>query len=452
MDIRRPPVESCRPRCERVCPGHCSARRVVPHRARVVRGAAPLNPSSPITNRAGNRAADLTLSTYGIGNAGATNYSPKLASAISHLPEVKRVESWVGVSAIPLLPDGAPNLALANNEINFAASENGLYFNIDPPEPGRRVYDLGPGRPANGRAPWGGRPSRALHHPASQPFPGSYSEGTAIAALRHEASGDSGVQQRSDPRRHGQAPGECRVHPSLYQISAELQHRGHLVRDPIGSSHQDIASVEQTLLRLLPRGASGNFSLTAITEAKAERALKPESMALAMFGLIAALAALGTALPVVARQLRSTEADRQVVRALGASPATTFLDGSAGTFMAIIAGSLFGRRGGSGSVATGAIGASPTGLPPWGRRPRLGCARKWFICPHRGDRCRGGGPRVAVVALPKRPVPLFAPVALGPVGRRSGHASARGGRSSTGIRTRARPHRGTRAIRGWPAQ
>ena len=84
----------------------------------------------------------------------------------------------------------------------------------------------------------------------------------------------------------------------------------------------DIASMEQALLRALPPGAAGNFSVTSITEAKVERAVKPESIALAVFGLVALMAALGTALPVMARQLRSSEDERQVIRALGAGPAT----------------------------------------------------------------------------------------------------------------------------------
>ena len=83
---------------------------------------------------------------------------------------------------------------------------------------------------------------------------------------------------------------------------------------------RDIASTEQALLRALPPGAAGNFSVTAITEAKVERAVKPESIALGIFGLIALMAALGMALPVMARQLRSTEDDRQMLRALGAGP------------------------------------------------------------------------------------------------------------------------------------
>ncbi len=76
------------------------------------------------------------------------------------------------------------------------------------------------------------------------------------------------------------------------------------------------------------------------TEAKVERAVKPESIALAMFGLIAAFAALGIALSVIARQLRSTDEERQVLRAMGASPAAALADALLGIVVAIAAGSL----------------------------------------------------------------------------------------------------------------
>src|SRR5271157_793127 len=50
---------------------------------------------------AATHASDLTMSTYGIANnSAASDYSPMLTSEIAHLPEVKRVESWVGVPVI----------------------------------------------------------------------------------------------------------------------------------------------------------------------------------------------------------------------------------------------------------------------------------------------------------------------------------------------------------------
>src|SRR5271157_1885738 len=60
---------------------------------------------------ASTNASDLTMSTYGVTNNSAANdYLPQLSRAIAHLPEVKLVESWVGVGVLPLEHDGAPNL------------------------------------------------------------------------------------------------------------------------------------------------------------------------------------------------------------------------------------------------------------------------------------------------------------------------------------------------------
>ena len=93
-------------------------------------------------------ASDVTMSTYGIGNgpqsAGATNYSPSTEAAIARVPGVKRVESWAAVFAVPLQPNGAPDLSLSNR-LNLAGSESGLYFDEDRatpiagrlPDPGR---------------------------------------------------------------------------------------------------------------------------------------------------------------------------------------------------------------------------------------------------------------------------------------------------------------------------
>ena len=55
---------------------------------------------------AGTNASDLTMSTYGITNAAASNYSPTLTRKIADLPEVRRVESWVGARVAPLEPEG----------------------------------------------------------------------------------------------------------------------------------------------------------------------------------------------------------------------------------------------------------------------------------------------------------------------------------------------------------
>jgi hypothetical protein len=51
----------------------------------------------------------------------------------------------------------------------------------------------------------------------------------------------------------------------------------------------DIASVEQALLGLIPHDEIPNFRVAALTDAKVECAIRPESIALGAFGAIAAL-------------------------------------------------------------------------------------------------------------------------------------------------------------------
>jgi hypothetical protein len=103
---------------------------------------------------------------------------------------------------------------------------------------------------------------------------------------------------------------------------------------------RDIPAVEQALIRLLPSGSDANFNVTSLTETKVERAVKPESIALGVFGAIAALAALAIALLAISRQLRSADEDVQVLRALGATPTTTVADRMVGVLAAIVVGSV----------------------------------------------------------------------------------------------------------------
>src|SRR5205823_212137 len=60
----------------------------------------------------------------------ANAYSAGLTQAIAKLPQVRHVQSWVGVFAIPLTSAGAPDLMRAAR-LNIAGSLDGLYFDID---------------------------------------------------------------------------------------------------------------------------------------------------------------------------------------------------------------------------------------------------------------------------------------------------------------------------------
>jgi hypothetical protein len=73
---------------------------------------------------------------------------------------------------------------------------------------------------------------------------------------------------------------------------------------------------------------------------KAQRAIKPESIALGVFGAICGLAVLLIGAQLIGRQLRLGVDDLSVERALGADPTTITMDGLVGIGGSVMAGSL----------------------------------------------------------------------------------------------------------------
>lgn len=82
-----------------------------------------------------------------------------------------------------------------------------------------------------------------------------------------------------------------------------------------------------------------DFQVASQLEAEADQAIRPEALALGVFGGIAALAAVLLGLQVAARQLSSREHDLTVMRAVGADEVTTVLDGLIGILGAVLVGS-----------------------------------------------------------------------------------------------------------------
>ena len=112
-----------------------------------------------------------------------------------------------------------------------------------------------------------------------------------------------------------------------------------------------IAQVARQALQLVPRGSSP-FTGTAATTAKAERAIKPESIALGAFGAIVALAALLIAGQLIGRHYRRGVGEAATMRALGADPTMTAAEGLLGALGAIVLGALLAA-------------AVAVALPPW---------------------------------------------------------------------------------------
>jgi hypothetical protein len=184
--------------------------------------------------------------------------------------------------------------------------------------------------------------------------------------------------------------------------------------------------------------------LTSGLVAKAERAIEPESIALGVFGAIAALAALLIAAQLIGRQLRTGADERAVLRALGASPATTVGEGLLGILGAVLLGALLA------SVA--AVGLSPLApLGPVRRVEHSSIAFDWTVL--------GLGLAGLAVLLSVAAIAIAFHQAPHRVTRRHQRAQARGSRAAraaahaglptsavTGIRFALEPRAGSDAV------
>ena len=130
---------------------------------------------------------------------------------------------------------------------------------------------------------------------------------------------------------------------------------------------------------------------------KAQNAIKPEAIALAVFGGIAALAAILIAIQLIGRQLRSMVEEERILRSIGADPKMTMSDGVAGIIAAVVIGSL----------AAGAVAVALSPLTPLGPvrpfYPTPGIAFDWTVL--------GFGVLVLVVMLSAMAVALAVRVA-----------------------------------------
>jgi hypothetical protein len=105
--------------------------------------------------------------------------------------------------------------------------------------------------------------------------------------------------------------------------------------------NHDVRRVEAEINHVAAAQALGGLFIGVQPDVSAaERAIRPESIALAVFGGIAALAALLIAGQALGRQLRLSGEERQIERALGAGRAAIVLDAVLGLLVAVVAGSV----------------------------------------------------------------------------------------------------------------
>jgi len=319
--------------------------------------------------------------------AGYAGYDPAVIRAIARLPHVRWVESYAGLNVAILGPNGAP---LGPPE-PLPGSIDGEFFSQDRVAIVQgRMAD--PGRPDEVVIDAKGTPSQ-VHVGDVVPI-GFFSNAQAAGQpggrpyLRLDAKvvgkamfSDEVVQDEVDTGRDGGALFAPAVTRRLLGCCASFTESAV----QLDGGEAQVAATEASIERLLPKGFPVEFYVTSLTEAKAQRAIEPASIALAVFGGIAGLAALIIAGQVAGRQLRADAGDLDTLRALGAGPTATVSDGLPGVLGAAVAGSL---------LAVGvAVVLSP--VAPLGSvravYPDPGIAADWLVL--------GGGAGVLIVVL-----------------------------------------------------
>lgn len=122
-----------------------------------------------------------------------------------------------------------------------------------------------------------------------------------------------------------------------------------------------------------PPGNTYGFHAIAPVEAKVNRTVKPLTIALGVFGGVAALAVLLIGLQLISRQLRDAEEESSILRGLGAGPTTIAAESLLGILASIVVGSLLAV-----AVAVAISPLSPLG-PVRPVYPNVGIAFDWSV-------------------------------------------------------------------------
>ena len=267
-------------------------------------------------------------------------YSPGFTAELARLPHVRGVAVAVPLTAATLSPSGQlGTVLLAHVQIVApVAGARGLYSaqdritmlagRADPARAGQVVAT--PGAAALLHLHVGSRLPVALIRSS-----GGLSRRARLTVVGIGVLGTQVVQDSVDAGRTGFLIGT----PALARESAACCASGMDVglRLDGGSRYDNLVGLEYDRLlatsHYISTGGSELYVyVTSAIEAQAQRAIRPEAIALAVFGLIAGLAALIIGIQYITRQLRAGADDSGALRALGAGPACSWPTGCPGSW------------------------------------------------------------------------------------------------------------------------
>ena len=296
-----------------------------------------------------------------------TGYDAAVVHSIARLPEVARVRSYIALNAYPLGSDGTPTAAARNSQgFQVNGSVDGLYFTQDRVSVVRgRAAD--PRRPDEIMMTANAAATLGMHVGERVPW--------GVYTLAQAGTGTNQSYGVPEIRRTLSLVGIVVLNSDVVQDDVDMANSSFVILTPAFTSalidccsnfsfaflqlhHHaaDVAPVEAALKRILPPGLPADFYDPSLDTAKAVHAIKPEAIALGVFGAIAAAAALVIAGQMIGRQLRARGAEMSVLRSLGAARTDVLVDGLAGIVLAVVLGALV-----AGGVAVGLSPLFPLG-------------------------------------------------------------------------------------------
>jgi hypothetical protein len=304
--------------------------------------------SSYPTFLASTNPSTLTLAVFGASNGGKASTS--LVPEIDRLKDVAEVRTLVSGDAVLLGNSGAPLLNTVNSVV-FGGSLDGylgredrlsvLQGHLANPKSLDQV-EVTPGAARIWNVRVGQKVPIGFYSPQQANLPGFgtpkikprilvHATVTAIVAMNSEI-----VQDDID-----RAYGFAFITPAMTQRAAAIDPDWtNPVYYAIQLRHGDqgLAKVEAQLLRLIPSHYTHEFHDSSSVTATVELAVKPESVALGAFGVIAALVCLILSVQALSRQLRQGNDERRILHSLGASHSDTFVESMIGTFGILVVG------------------------------------------------------------------------------------------------------------------
>jgi hypothetical protein len=304
-----------------------------------------------------------------------SGYDAQLVSTITKLRYVRHVHSFAALNAYRLKSNGAPD---TSQNANIVGSIDGQYFSQDRltvirgrmADPHRSDEMVMSAVAAHAFGLRVGDVSPWAVYPSSINAPTVPAVHLMLRLVGIVVFSDNVVQDQIDAESTQQS---VVFTPALTDRLVACCSNYSFSYLQLTNGSRSVAKVETEIEHVFPTNLPFDPHTTSVVLTKAQRAIKPEVVALGAFGAIAALAILVIASQVLVRQLRLAATEVDILRALGADPSMTTSDGLIGAFASIAFGAIL--------AAAVAVVLSP--LAPLGSAravdPTLGIAFDWPV-------------------------------------------------------------------------